>query len=56
MNYFEYYERRAQQSVAVDVIDWPGIAVTESEPNDGQLLEFSLMTQSVNIPKEDVTK
>lgn len=48
MSYFEYNERRTQRSVPVDLIDWPDITVTESEPNEDQLLELSLMAERQN--------
>lgn len=46
MNYFEFNERRTQGSVAVDVIDWPDITVSESEPTEDQLLELSLLRKA----------
>lgn len=42
MTYFEFNEHRTQRSVAVDVVDWPGITVTEGDLSDDQLLELSL--------------
>lgn len=45
MTYFEYMERRTQRSVPfrdTDIIDWPDITVTESEPDEDTLLVLDL--------------
>lgn len=45
-SYFEFQERQTQGSVALDVLDWPGIVVTEAEPDEDTLLQMSLMMGS----------
>lgn len=47
MNYFEYVERKHNDSQPVckpsDLVEWPGITVSEGEMTEDMLLELSLM-------------
>lgn len=46
--YFEFMERKNQRSVPFkdeDLVDFPGIVVTESEPDEDTLLILSLQQE-----------
>jgi hypothetical protein len=43
MNYFEYREKQTQNSVPVDVVEWPDITVTEAVIDEDTLLHLDLM-------------
>lgn len=50
--YFEFQERQTQRSTpfkATDLVEWPGITVTESEPDDDTLLALDLLRTWQNV-------
>lgn len=45
MNYFEFNERKTQQSVPLDVVEWPDFTLSEGEMDEDTALELDLMRE-----------